>query len=280
MDGRLRLWLTGGLVAATLPAVGCKLFQPDPPTPPGAAAVVPVGGQKGSGNSIFQAGWKQPAPFRPAETPTPVRPATKKGQPFKPETDIAVAEVEREAAFDESRTGADRDRLIDVSRMRYQDALRKDPKNKEALVGLAKLYTWAGDRERAVSTYQEALKHHAKDKEVAFAMMKSCVRFEDWAGACKACEMALALDPENRTYRKAYGSVLARAERWDEAFESLTKVMTVSEAHTFIGRLLIDNGNMPEGQRQLQIALQKDPQNEVAQRVLAELAEYQQTGGR
>lgn len=278
MDGRLRIWLMGGLVAATLPAVGCKLFQSTPQTPPGP--VVPAGGQqKGGLSSIFQASHKEPSQFRPTETPTAPQQARKKGQPFKPETDIAVAEVELEAAFDESRTGADRDRLIDVSRMRYQEALKKDPKNKNALLGLAKVYTWANDKERAYATYQEALKHHPKDKEVAFALMKACVRFEDWTAACKACEKALALDPENRTFRKAYGSVLARAERWDEAYESLMKVMTKSETHTFLGRLLIDDGNIPEGQRQLQIALREDPQNETAQRVLTELAEYQQTGG-
>jgi len=284
MDGRLRLWLVGGLVAVTLPAVGCKVFEtnttPGNPDLPPAPAPAP---QQNGG--LLQASWRQPKPpaqFRPAEAPTSLPQTRKKGQAFKPETDIAIADVELEAAFDESRSGTDRDRIIDVARQRFQHALQKDPKNKGALLGLAKLYTWAGDRERAVAMYAEALKHHPRDKEVAFALMRTHVRFEDWAGACRACELALSLDPENRTFRKAYGSVLARAERWDESFESLMMVMGESEARTFLGRLLIDTGRLPEGQQQLQAAVQKDPQNETAQRVLAELAEYQQmqqTGG-
>lgn len=280
MDGRLRLWLTGGLLAVTLPAVGCKLFDSNtPPHADGMAPVVPVGHEPKP--NILQAAFqkKQPTQFRPTETASAPAQARKKGQPFKPETDIAIADVELEAAFDESRSGSDRDRIIDVARLRFQEALKKDPKNKGALLGLAKLYTWAGDRERAIATYNEALKYHPRDKDVAFAVMRTQVRFEDWAGACKACELALSLDPENRTFRKAYGSVLARAERWDEAFDSLLMVMNESEARTFLGRLLIDTGKVPEGHQQLQIALQKDPQNETAQRVLAELAEYQQTGG-
>lgn len=280
MDGRLRLWLTSGLVAVTLPAVGCKLFQGNTP-PSSNPDLPPAPSVQQSGGSILQAGWrqpKQPSNFRPTEAPVaPVQPARKKNQPFKPETDIAIADVELEAAFDESRTGTDRDRIIDVARQRFQHALSKDPKNKGALLGLAKLYTWAGDRERAAATYAEALKHHPRDAEVVFALMRTHVRFEDWAGACKACEMALALDPENRTFRKAYGSVLARAERWDEAFESLMMVMSEGEARTHLGRMLIDTGRVPEGQQQLQVALQKDPQNETARRILAELAEYQQT---
>jgi tetratricopeptide (TPR) repeat protein len=279
MDGRLRLWLTGGLVAVILPAVGCKLFQGNNP-PPGNPDLPPAPGGQQSGG-LLQAGWrqpKQPSNFQPTETPTaPPQAARKKGKPFKPETDIAIADVELEAAFDESRTGTDRDRLIDVSRMRYQEALRKDPKNKGALLGLAKVYTWAKDKERAVATFQLVLQYHPKDKDVAFALMRTQVAFEDWAGACKACEMALALDPENRTFRKAYGSVLARAERWDEAFDSLIMVMNEGEARTYLGRMLIDSGRVPEGQKQLQAALQKDPQNETAQRILTELAEYQQT---
>jgi tetratricopeptide (TPR) repeat protein len=278
MDGRLRLWLAGGLVAVTLPAVGCKGFDPDSTSGGPGAAVVPV-----QPNPIQQASWRQPkgaaATFRPTETQSVPQAPRKKGQPFKPETDIAIADVELEAAFDESRSGTDRDRIIDVARQRFQHALQKDPKNKGALLGLAKLYTWANDKERAVGMYHEAVKHHPRDPEVAFALMRSQVRFEDWAGAIKACEMAMAIDPENRTFRKAYGSVLAKAERWDESFEVLLGVMTESDARTHLGRMLIDAGRVPEGRQQLQQALSKNPQNETAQRVLAELAEYQQAGG-
>lgn len=274
MDGRLRIWLAGGLLAATLPAVGCNLFDRNAQGP-GGAAVVPAGD-----NPIQQAGWRQqkpPATFRPTETPTGPTQPRKKGQAFKPETDVAIADVELEAAFDESRSGSDRDRIIDAARMRLQDALRKDPKNKDALLNLAKLYTWADDKQRAVETYQTALQYHPKDKDVAFALMRSYAKFKDWAAACKACEMAIALDPENRTYRKSYGTVLALAERWDESFEALLGVMNESEARTFLGRLLIDTGRVPQGQEQLQTALAKDPQNETARRILAELTEYQQT---
>lgn len=273
MDGRLRGWLAGGLVALTLPAVGCKLFQKEPAVGVGPGAPPAA---------IQQAAWwnkQSPAKFTPTENPAPVRPATKKGQPFKAETDIAIADVELEAAFDDNRTGADRDRIIDVARQRFQQALHKEPTNKGALLGLAKLYTWANDRERAVATYQLALRHHPNDKDVAYALMRTHVRFEDWAGACKACEMALALDPENRTYRKAYGYVLARGGRWDEAFEESQKVMSESEARTFMGHILLNTGNVAEGQKQLQIALAKDPQNATAKQLLDDLTEFQQTGG-
>ena len=274
MDGRLTRFLCGGLAALTLPAVGCQLFPQK-----GPADGVP--GNPAAGG-LMQAGYKQPPPFKfappQADPPAPARTA-KKGQPFKPETDIAIADVELEAAFDESRAGADRDRIIDVARQRLQSALQKDPKNKAAHLALAKLYTWAGDRERATAVLKRAADLYPKDKDVAYAQVRTLVRFEDWAGACQGCKAALALDPENRTYKKAYGVVLARANRWQEAMEAMLDVMSESEARTFLGRMLIDLGRVPEGRQQLEAAVAADPTNAAAREVLGSLDEYlQQTG--
>ena len=270
MDGRLKRLMFCGLACAVLPAVGCRLFAPK--TPAEIQAATP------GGSLIQQAGFKQQSNKfgpPPADAPTPAR-AKKGPQQFKPETDIAIADVELEAAFDETRSGTDRDRIIDVARQRYQEALRKDPKNKDGLLGLAKLYTWANDKERAVATYKKALDLYPKDKEVVFALMRTQVRFEDWAGACAACKAAIDLDKENRTYRKAYGVVLARANRWQEALDALVEVMTESEARTFLGRLLIDTGKVAEGQQQLEAAITADPSNDTPREVLAGLNEYLQ----
>ncbi len=276
MDGRLTRLLFGGLAALTLPVVGCQSFAPKPPT-----GAQPAGSPAAS--ALMQAGYKQPKPglfAPPAEQPAPAPVRGKKGQPFKPETDIAIADVELEVAFDEKRSGEDRDKLLDVSRQRLQSALQKDPKNKDAHLKLAKLYTWAGDKERMVEMVRRVTTLYPKDKEVAFAQVRMMARFEDWAGACKGCEAALALDPENRTYKKTYGVVLARSNRWQEAMEAMMDVMGESDARTFLGRMLIDTGRVPEGQQQLEEALRVDPENAVARDHLASLQEYlQQAGG-
>lgn len=269
MDGRLKRLVLGGLACLALPAVGCKLFNQ--PTPADVQNPTAAG-------LIQQAGHRQPAGGRfgpPPAEPVPQR-TSKKGQPFKPETDIAIADVELEAAFDESRSGADRDRILDVARQRFQQALKKDPKSKGALLGLAKLYTWANDRDRALSTYQTALQLFPKDKDVAFALARTQVRFEDWSGACQACKTALALDPENREYRKAYGYMLARADRWDEAFATLEKLMGEAEARTFLGVVLLNTGDLARGRQQIEAVLTADPRNEKARTLLADLDEYTQ----
>lgn len=278
MDGRLRKRLAAGLAAAGLATAGCKSTSNTPTLP---NATLPMAGQA-------KAGWfgSSPAPkfAAPPADPVPVREARKKGQPFKAETLIAVGDAELEAAFDDGRAGADRDQILDAVRQRYSAALQQDPKNKDALLGLAKMYTWAGDKERALHALNNLTAAHPKDKDAAFAVVKTMVRFQDWDGACKACTAALALDPENRTYTKSLGYAHARADRWDDSFATLMKIMSESEARAFLGRTLIDLGRPADGTQQLQMAVQRDPNNEMAKAVLADLqqaaagAAVEQTG--
>lgn len=263
MDGMVRTAVSVGLAAVAFGSVGCRLFRQNEPTLPNA--VMPVAGQQKSG--FF--GTSSPQ-YGPPPEQIPIRDASKKSEPFKPETYIAWGDAELESAFDENRTGADRDQMIDVARQRYTTALQQDPKNKDALLGLGRLYTWAEDRDRALQSYQEAAKHHPQDKDVAFAMVKCHIRFQDWAAACKGCEAALALDPENRHFTKALGYCQARADRWDEAFATLMRIMSESEARTFLGQTLVALGRVDDGHSQLRWALNANPQNETARELLAQ----------
>ncbi len=261
MDGRVRR-LAFLAAAAALGSVGCKLFQRE--QDPMANAALPVAGQQTKGN------WFNSTPkYGPQQEQIPMRMATKKGQAFKPETLNAVGEAELEAAFDDTRSGADRDQLIDVARQRYESTLKQDPKNRDALLGLGKLYTWAGDHGRAMQWYTEATRQHPKDRDIALAVVKCHIRFQDWESACKACEAAVAADPDNRHFTKTLGYCQARVNRWDDAFGTLMKIMSESEARTFLGQTLIALGRVPEGQQQLQTAVTADPNNENAKTVLA-----------
>lgn len=262
MDGRVRR-LAFLAAAAALGSTGCKLFQKEPVTLPNSA--LPMPGQQAKGGLFGSSAPK----FAPPQEQVPVRAAVKKGQAFKPETLTAVGEAELEAAFDESRAGADRDQLIDVARQRYEAALKQDPKNRDALLGLGKLYTWAGDHARAVHWYTEAGRHYPKDKDIALAVVKCHIRFQDWEAACKACEAAVAADPDNRHFTKTHGYCQARANRWDDAFGTLMKIMSESEARAFLGQTLVALGRVQEGQQQLQSAVAADPSNEGAKAVLA-----------
>jgi tetratricopeptide (TPR) repeat protein len=263
MDGRWKRWVCAGLVAG---AVGCNRNAVQPPEPPGLPAA-------DSKPSLLQTAFGNHPTFKPQAPPSEpvVTKPRKPGEPIKPETEVELAAAEVEGAFMEGRSAVDRDKLLDTARQRYQRALKADPKNKGALVGLAHLYAKCGDKDQAVATFRAALKASPKDHELAHEMAAVQVQFEDWEGAARTCQYALSLDPENRTYHRTLGYCQAQLGRWQEAGETLMKVMPEAKVRYFLGRVLIDQNRMAEGRQMIQQAAALDPQFETAKDFLAEL---------
>lgn len=261
MDGRLlQLVLVAGLAAG---ATGCRVTK-DAKLPD---ATLPKPGERAS-----WMGKPSTQKFGPPKEEVVERaPRGKPGQPLKPETEAAFADAEVEAAYSEGKPAVERDALIDSARLRYQKALKLDPKCTAALAGLAKLYSKIGDRERAAQIYTEALRQSPKNHELAFKMAGMYAKAEEWPAACDACKVAIAIDPENRTYHKTLGYCAARAGQWDVAFDSLMRIMPEPDARYFLGRVMIDTDRVAEGRRQLETALRLDPKHEPAGDLIAEL---------
>lgn len=263
MDGRWKKWACAGLIAG---AVGCKSGEvQEPPTP-----AIPGFQEK---PSLLQQAFGGHPKFTPQAPPTPeppVRQARKPGEPLKPETEVELAAAEVEAAFMEGRSAVDRDRLLDSARQKYQRALKSDPKHKGAMTGLADLYTKAGNKDQALATYQAALKQSPKDHDLAYKMTTTQIKFQDWAGATQSCQFALSLDPENRTYNRTLGYCQAQLGQYQQAGESLMKVMPEAQARYFLGRVLIDQNREAQGRQMIQMAAAQDPTFQPAKEYLAQ----------
>ena len=78
-------------------------------------------------------------------------------------------------------------------------------------------------------------------------------------------------DPQNREYRKTKGFCLARAGKWEEAFEVLHDLMGEAEARYYMARVLEHQNHTDDSRLQLQLALKKDPSYAPAREFLAEL---------
>src|SRR5438132_5442322 len=76
---------------------------------------------------------------------------------------VAGAELLRVEANAEKYTPAQRDEFRGRARKGYEQALRIEPNNAAALLGLARLYFDMGDHDHAVATYQKAVKHDPKN---------------------------------------------------------------------------------------------------------------------
>lgn len=269
MSGRpVRKLLAGAVLAAA--AAGCK-SGPDLPagTPP-----VPGTGPK---YSIFPP--KPPGP--PPATATETAAATPAGKkPLSPGFIAQFAHAEVDAAFNaDDSSGADRNRLLDEARAKYQKALERDPKNYEALRGLARLHTRAGDREQAAAAYAAWLQHHPADHKAVYEQSLAAARFEDWEGAAAACKKALSMDPSSLRYTRALGVCEARCGRYQEGLDALAKVLPEAEARTTLARVFADQGQADAARQQLELVAKADPKFAPAQELLAALTGQPPAGG-
>jgi tetratricopeptide (TPR) repeat protein len=204
--------------------------------------------------------------------------APRKG-PAKPETEVAFADVRMEAAFDEKTPEPNRAAFLDLARHGYQKALQQDPKNKAALLGLARYYSRINERERTLETYQKYLAIYPTDREVMHEVAVVFARWKDWGNSVAWCEKALKLDPENLTFRKTMAFCLARGGRWEDAFTVLLTLMPEAQARYNIARVL-EHQNFPDATRQqLQLALKADPNHAEARDFLTELDQGTRPGG-
>ena len=268
MDGQR--W-AGGLAAAVLTvAVGCRntdtmpdqrgLPRPDPDRPSLLDRA-----------NVFGSDKPTPPGFGVPQ-PTPVVVSDNQTGPVSPETEAAFAEADVDAAYGPNRSAVERDTLLDRARLRYQSALERDAGNKTVLVGLARMYAKSGDKERAADALQRAIRHHPDDHALAHKLAATYVQFADWPAATAACERALAVDPENRTYIKTLGYCQAVSGRWEEAFGTMLRVKPEAEARYFLGRILSDMQRHDEARQQMELALQADPQYSPARTHLDRLA--------
>lgn len=254
---RVRWLLVGGTVAV---GVGCTRNT----NPAGFAQTPAATGKAMWGGSPATT----PQPQVAAADPAPARKAGQKG--LMPDTEVEFANTHVESALRDPAP-PNKDELLDLARHRYQRALKQEPKNKGALLGLARMHIQLGERDRAAEAFKRYLEAYPADAAVHHEAAMACARFQDWAGAVAWCEAALRLDPENRAFRKTLGFCLARAGRWEEAFGAMCRVMPEAQARYNMAAVLL-HMNQPEASRQqLQLALRADPQHANTRDLLAEL---------
>lgn len=191
--------------------------------------------------------------------------------PPKPDTLAVLAQVQLDAAFQDNTLPASREMLLDQARQGFLKALRQDPKNPTALLGLARYYARLGERSKALEVYQRYLHSYPEDKEVRHELALVHAQWKDWNGAVYWCDEALRLDPESRQIRKTKGFCLARAGRHDEALAVFQQIMPESLARYHLARVLEHLGQVEASRQQLQQALRIDPHCEPAREFLAEL---------
>lgn len=170
-----------------------------PPLPPAALTAGPPPRESGPVPAARTMPLEEASP--PASPTTAIR-----LQKTRPEPDPGV-----QRAYDHLRG-----RALDAARQEYERALNRDPRNLDALLGLAAIAQREGRSGDAEAYYQRALEADPKDAAAQAAALAT-VAAVDPAGAESRLKSALASQPESAPLNFALGNLLARQARWGEA---------------------------------------------------------------
>lgn len=154
----------------------------------------------------------------------------------------------------------------------YQQALRIAPQDRQALIGLARVKHRTGDFETANNIYQQVLRTYPQDA-VTYNDLGLCLarqgRIQE---SLSALQQAVQFDPNSRLYRNNLATVLLESGRANEAYSQLAQLLGPAAANYNVGVLLQQRGSTATARDYFAKALELDPSMEPARRMLDQLA--------
>lgn len=162
------------------------------------------------------------APAKPARTESP-RPAPAQALPASP-VRITTSKPRLDPALEQGYGAYQRGEYV-TARLAYEQALRNDPSNLDALHGLAAIALNTGHREDAEAYYQQALTADPKDA-IALAGLAGLREQAEPAQAESRLKSMLAEQPNAAHLNFALGNLQARQGRWNEAQQAYFRAMT------------------------------------------------------
>ncbi|MBL8398332.1 MAG: tetratricopeptide repeat protein [Candidatus Accumulibacter sp.] len=198
---------TGSGESPPLPAA----LPPSPPKQPSLAAP-PLAAAKQAAT--------RPAPAsRPAVDDSPTHPAN--SPLFRSTNPRAGADPSLEAAY--KAWHANR---LDEARRLYEQILRHDPRNVDALLGVAAIAARQGQSDRAQQLYLRVLEADPGDVTAQAALINLRGQSDGGHGESRLRTL-LASQPESPALHFALGNVFARQQRWKEAQQAYFQAYTL-----------------------------------------------------
>lgn len=218
--------------AAGLPSAGAIQGLPSTPAPsaPTAAPPPPPGGSARAGDRVVAA---KPAPRADASSPTqPALPGPRAAATPRSATRAETGNAGRVTAARpeaqlhpkvESAYAAYLAGDVATARSDYQQALRDDPSNRDALLGLAAADVRSGRFEAAEAAYVRLLHIDPRDAHAQAGLIALRSGRVDPIAAESRVKSLLAADPGAHVLYFTLGNQLAQQERWAEAQQQYFK---------------------------------------------------------
>jgi tetratricopeptide (TPR) repeat protein len=202
------------LLAANEPPAAAAVELPPPAPPPPAPA--PLSAAEPA--RLFERASRTPK-ASPASRPRAYNPALQlnKDQP-KPASLL-------DRAYDNLQAGR-----FEEAQQDYENVLRADNKNIDALLGMATLAAQRGQSERAQGFYMLALEVDPKDATAQAGLINSRARTNPALSESRL-KTSLAAQPESPALHFALGNLYASQSRWSEAQQAYFKAYSVDAAN-------------------------------------------------
>lgn len=169
-----------------------------------------------------------------------------------------------------SKLKEDEGRLTEA-RSGYENVLKKEPKNIDALLGVARMDEKAQRLVPAEEGYKRALELQPKSPYVLGEVGKFYALQQRWEKAIPLLQEAQRLEPHEKSHHFTLAMALTKADRIDEALPHFTEAVGEAAAHYNIGRMLVESGKTTAAEQQFVLALAKDPNLQDAQYFLEEI---------
>jgi tetratricopeptide (TPR) repeat protein len=181
-------------------------------------------------------------PQQPSQEPPLAMNRKAKDEPKRdllPATCIALGQTSERSADVPGRAPKDQEQLREQARRSYQQALKLEPKNLEAMSCLGNLYVTLKDYPRALETFTKATEVGPKKASTWYELGMCQSRLKAWEPALAALQKAVDLEPENRQVVHTYGYCLARAGQYDASLAAFARLDGPAAAHFNLGRMLL-----------------------------------------
>lgn len=115
---------------------------------------------------------------------------------------------------------------LGIARAAYEQALRDEPGNRDAILGLAALEIRAQRFDRAEAHYENVLRMFPRDPHALAGLIALQAERVDPLQAESSLKTLLAADPDAALLQLSLGNQFARQARWAEAQQAYTRALT------------------------------------------------------
>lgn len=153
----------------------------------------------------------------------------------------------------------------------YTHVNNQEPKNVEAILGLARMEQAAGDAAAAEELLKKAIKLNPHAPAAQFALGQFHANQGNWDAATGPYTKAMLANPHEKRYRYHLAVALVRTGDINSALPHFIRTVGDAEAHYNVGLILFQQNRLREAEHHFELAATKKPDLQQAQNWLAHL---------